>query len=251
MVELKVRLNILSKDELNDFSRDVTELEMTARRSSTAKAKVQRNTSKSRGLGIFGEGANQGQLPSAIIRKRKQSALDRKADAALGSAGNRIGKTSGLISGAGAPYARGNAFKDLQRQVSLNTKATQALQRGMSGFMQMGALSRGGAGGLLNMGMGFASKILPIAVATAIATQVFEIWKNSYGAGGVNDVRKLVLDDVSSFVGLERESAIMSGRQFFANSRTLRMGPEIQTNTENLRDGFYRTRLLRAQYGRA
>jgi hypothetical protein len=252
MVEVKVRLNIRSKEELKGLEQDVVQLEQLTRREKQATGSARKSkrdflTEEALEMGLFG-GAGRTALPSSIMKKRRKAAIDRATDAKMGSAGKAI--SSGELAQGVAPYQRGNAFKDLQKQVSINTKAMGAMQRGLGGFMQFGALSRAGSSGLLGLATGAASKILPVGIAIAVATQVFQIWKDSYGAGGVNDVRKLILDDVTSFIGTERETAILSGNQFFANTRTLKQGQWIQTNTEDLRDGFARTKLLRSKYGR-
>lgn len=243
MVEFKVKLNILSKEEFIDLQRDTMQLESLSRRQTVAKAKITKSG------GIFG-GEGQGNLPSSIIKKRRQAELSRITDASLA---NKV-KTAvdqSLVSGAGAPIQKANAFKALQKEVSINTKAMGAMQKGLGGFMQFRGLAMGGTAGLWSAGMGLVSKVLPIGIAIAVASQVFQIWKDTYGAGGINDIRKLILDDVTSVIGLERETAIISGRQFFANSRTLKMGQDYQTNTADLTDGYYRTRLLRSGYNRS
>lgn len=258
MVTVKVRLQILSKEDLKDLEQDIVKLEQLADRKQRAQTRVGRKIGgktpaippSKRGTGIFGGAEADGSLPSSIIKKRRKAAGDRRADSSLGSAGKA--KASGeLVSGAGAPAPRINAFKALQKEVSLNTKATSAMQKGMMNAGLMGGILRGGSGGLMNAGLGIASRVLPAAIAIQIGMTALQIWMDSYGAGGVNDPRKLVLNDVTSFVGLERETSILSGKQFFANSRTLKQGQEIQTNTMNMRDGFARTKLLRSSYGRS
>lgn len=236
MVEFKVKLNILSKEEFIDLQRDTMQLESLSRRQTTAKTTV------------FG-GGGEGSLPSSIIKKRRQADLSRQADAFIT---NKIkGAVDKSLSSGKAPIQKANAFKDLQKQVSQNAEATKIMQKGMQEVGLFSQITRGGAGGLGRLGLSFAKKIIPAAIAIGIAEQAFEIWAKSYGAGGVNDPRRLILDDVTSVIGLERETAIISGRQFFANSRTLKQGQDIQTNTQNMREGFYRTRLLRAGYGRS
>ncbi len=244
MVEFKVRLNILSKEEFTDLQRDTMQLESLAKRQVAAKTKAK---GKEPTGGIFG-GEGEGSLPSAIIKKRRKAELSREVES---SVVNKVkGAVDKSLSSGKAPIQKANAFKDLQKQVSRNTQATKVMQKGMQEFDLLRQIGAGGAGGLARMGLGIAKKIIPIALAIGLAEKFFEIWAKSYGAGGVNDPRKLILDDVTSVIGLERETNILSGKQFFANSRTLKQGQEIQTNTQNMRDGFYRTSLLRAAYGR-
>ncbi len=246
MVKIKVRLEILSKDELNDLENDIVRLEKLGNRKRNAESKIGRRKGKKSGI-FAGEGGEA--LPSTVLKRRRKAVLDRVADAknALSSDGKI---SSGTLTNSASPIERSNAFKKLQKQVSLNQKATRTLSKSLGLLGQGTELARGSFGGVTSIGIGLASRILPAGIIIAIAKQVMDIWIQSYGAGGVNDPRKKILNDVSSFIGLERETDIISGKQFFANSRTLKQGQEFRSNTENLRDGFARTRLLRSPYGR-
>lgn len=250
MVRLKVRVEILSKEDLNDLEQDVTRLEQLSKRKDIAGGRtISRKGQPRRGTGIFGAEGGEA-LPSSVLKKRRKAALDRRTEANVASSA-KDAISSGTLAEGTSPAPRANAFKALQKQVSLNKKASKAMQLSISQFQQFSALSRGGIGGLVNTGLGIAGKILPVGIAIGIGKMALDIWIASYGAGGVNDPRKKVLDDVSSFIGLERESDIQSGRQFFATSRTLKQGQDIRTNTQDLVDGYTRTKLLRSPYGRA
>ena len=79
MVEFKVRLNILSKEEFTDLQRDTMQLESLAKRQVAAKTKAK---GKEPTGGIFG-GEGEGSLPSAIIKKRRQAEVSRQVDSSV------------------------------------------------------------------------------------------------------------------------------------------------------------------------
>lgn len=274
MVRFKIRVEILSKADMKEIERETVTLEKTVRRQTIAKDKL--GISRKKRGGIFAEENKNDVLPSAILKQRQKGDLSRSEEQKLlkkdkdkfTTAGELsketflnnfmikagLKKKGGITNKALAkgvpPITKQNPFKALKKQVALNTKAMTAMQKGMQGFMQFGALGRGGAGGLLGMGLGLASKIIPVGIAITIAKMAIDIWVASYGAGGVNDPRKKVLNDIRSFIGIERETDIISGRQFFANSRTLGMNQETRTNTMNLMDGYTLSKLNRSGYGR-
>lgn len=248
MVQVKVRLEILSKEDLNDLEQDVVRLEQLAQRKEVAAGKASRTKRRS-GSGIFGTERGEA-LPSSVLKKRRKAAFDRRLEANVASSAKDAISSGELVSGV-SPAPRVNAFKKLQQQVSLNTKATKVIQTNFAKFSQFGGLARGGSAGLIGAGLGLAGRFLPAGIGIAIGKFALDVWIASYGAGGVNDPRKKVLDDVTSLIGIERETDIISGKQFFANSRTLKQGQDIRTNTQDLVDGYTRSKLLRSPYARA
>ena len=270
MVRYKVRVEILSKEDMKDIERETVTLERTAKRQSTAKEKLGKSRKK-RG-GIFAGENPKDTLPSALIKRREKAELSRAEESKelkkqKGAIATELSKETfinklmfktGLkkavkskqLAAGLAPIQNQSAFKKLTLQVAKQQKAMALMQKGMGGFGLASGVMRGGAGGLMGRGLALASKFFPVAVAIAIGKTALQIWMDSYGAGGVNDPRKRILDDIKSFIGIERETDILSGKQFFANSRTLKAGLEIRSNTENLRDGHARTSLLRSPYNR-
>jgi len=78
--------------------------------------------------------------------------------------------------------------------------------------------------------------------AVEVAQTVFELFKAQFGAGGIFDVRKLVLDQVKEISQLDTILRIRSGQVFFtsdAGQRLRQRAPEV-SNTRTLRDGHIR-----------
>ena len=270
MVRFQVRLEILSKEDMKDIERETVTLEKTARRQSVAKDKL--GKSRKRQGGIFAGENKKDTLPSAIIKRREKAELSRAEQSKeikrdKGAIATELSKEtfinqlmfktgikkaikSKALTAGIPPIQNQNAFKKLKAQVAKQQKSISLMQKGMGGVGLAGGIMRGGAGGLMGRGLALASKFFPVAIAIIIGKTALSIWMDSYGAGGVNDPRKKILDDIKSFIGIERETDILSGKQFFANSRTLKAGLEIRSNTENLRDGHARTSLLRSPYNR-
>lgn len=270
MVRFRVRVEILSKEDMKDIERETVTLEKTAKRQSVAKDKL--GKSRKRKGGIFAGENPKDTLPSAIIKRREKAELSRAEQSKelkrdKGAIATELSKETfinklmfktGLkkavknkaLAAGIPPIQNQNAFKKLKMQVAKQQKTIGLMQKGMGGAGLAGGIMRGGAAGIMGRGLALASKFFPIAIAIAIGKTALQIWMDSYGAGGVNDPRKRILDDIKSFIGLERETDILSGKQFFANSRTLKVGQEFRSNTMNLRDGYYRTSLLRSPYNR-
>lgn len=82
--------------------------------------------------------------------------------------------------------------------------------------------------------------------AIQVAEQVFDIIKSQFGAGGLFDVRKLVLDQVKKIAGIQTLSEIQAGIVFFTSDagQKLRQGAPQFSNTMQLRDNHRRFQLL-------
>ena len=107
----KIRLQIVSKEELKDLENDVVFLEGLSRRKETATARVKRR--RAGAGGAFGQDPNDISLPSSVLKKRKKEELTRIIKP-------KGGKLSGeLLSGVGAPIQKNVVFKNLQKKVSL------------------------------------------------------------------------------------------------------------------------------------
>ncbi len=150
---------------------------------------------------------------------------------------------SGLLSGAGAPMERSNPFKELREQVRQNTQGRSELDKKMDKTI-MGLQE---AQGILNSPFGFmmgkAKAQLPMtllkftiigAIVATVAQQVFKMVKDSFGPGGINDVRKRVLDEAQTIPDLENLIAIRNGSVFFTSDVRVRQKVAQSSNTENL-----------------
>jgi len=240
----KIRLEIVSKEELKDLENDVVFLEGLSRRKDTATARVKRR--RQGAGGAFGQDPNDVSLPSSILKKRKQEELQR----IIKPKGGKLGE--GLLAGTGAPIQKNLVFKNLVKKVS-TLEASQVKSQRVLGFaMQAIGLGRGGLGGVGQAMIGTVGKIFfPIAIATTIAAVVFKMWKASYGRGGQQDASKIQLDSAISFIGLERETSIVGGDRLFLGDTTLKQGiPKGRSNTAELRFGARQYVLRTNPYGR-
>jgi hypothetical protein len=89
----------------------------------------------------------------------------------------------------------------------------------------------------------------PAAIAVfafEVAKQVFELFKSQFGAGGLFDIRKLVLDQVRTVSTLQTLVNIQSGIVFFTSDagQRLRQGAPQFSNTMQLRENYRRFQLL-------
>jgi hypothetical protein len=235
----KLRLKILSKNDLREVERDVTKEEKLARRHDIASKKINGRTGPV--------------LPSSLTRK--EARLEK-----LGLGGGRLEQSASLAKqkvdafaagGVGAPIQKTNRFLALEKTVAKQQIITKNLSSalGKVGFLGAAAANPGQA--FASQGIAAATKFfLPAAVVVSIAQLVIDYWIKSYGKGGVNDPRKKILNDVKSLIGIDREQEILEGKLYFANSRTLKPGQEVRSNTMNLNEGYDRARIHRAPYGR-
>ncbi len=239
----KIRLEIVSKEELKDLENDVVFLEGLSRRKDTATARVKRRRQTA---GAFGQDPNNLALPSSVLKKRKQEELQR----IIKPKGGKLGE--GLLAGTGAPIQRNVAFKNLLKKVSLLEESQQKTQKVLGKGFQLLGMGQGGVGGITHALIGTVGKVFfPIAIAAAIAPMIFEIWKRSFGRGGQNDMSKTQLDSAISFIGLERETSIQGGDRLFLGNTLLKQGlPKGTSNTAELRFGARQYVLRTNPYGR-
>jgi len=233
MVVVTGNLGILSQSRLERVSSDVS--------SNTGDANIKLNDVLERVKKLE---RKEGALPRSITRKRQRE-LDRGIAGGRGEESTQKLFGEKLPSGSiGAPIKRKQAFKDLQKKVN-NIENTQnamtkifglmsPLVRGSSGFQSIG--------GLGNLLLTQAARIgLPISFITLIATKVWKQYKEQYGDGGTRDIRKLILDEDVSRIGIENENELESAANLFLSNPQLLTGlARGPSNTEKLREGLAR-----------
>ncbi len=150
---------------------------------------------------------------------------------------------SGLVGDAGAPFIRSNPFKELREQVRVNTAMTSELDKQLSKTIQGLSEAQGALASPFGFMLGKAKAALPMtllkftiigAIVATVAQQVFKMVKDSFGPGGINDVRKRVLDEASTIPDLENLIAIRNGSVFFTSDVRVRQKIAQTSNTENL-----------------
>ena len=231
-VRKNFKFRVFSEEEFKQLERDAAKFENLAKRKERAKVKL-----RQRG-GVFGEGDTTTNLPKSFVRKQDKLLLEREKTPTKGK------NTKGAI-------IREDAIDKIKKQLTEQQKDLGVLKKlfGRGPALVQGAISNpigAGIGGLTSV----IGKFLPIGIVISIAALAVDMWIKSYGKGGTNDPRKKILDDVFTLIGLEEETNILAGTTFFANSRTLFPNQEVVSNTQNLRDGERRTRLLNVGYGR-
>jgi len=185
-----------------------------------------------------------GALPRSLTRK-KQRELDRGLAGGRGNEGGQklFGDKLSSVTG-GAPFKRNQVFKNLQNKVSAleNTQNAMTKVFGLMNPLIRGASGAQSIGGLANLLLTKAASIgLPVSFITLIATKVWEQYKAQYGKGGTRDIRKLVLDEDVSRIGIENENELESGAiLFLSNPQQLTGLAQGPSNTENLREGMAR-----------
>lgn len=155
----------------------------------------------------------------------------------------RISNTS-LLSGAGAPIKKNEVFKKLSEKVGRMEKSQKAIAETVMSIQPLlaGASGLRSIGGIGSLILNQAAKIgLPIFFVTTIATKILKQYKAQYGKGGPKDIRKLVLDEDVSRIGIDNENELDSGSNLFMSYPQLLTGlPRGPSNTENLREGMAR-----------
>jgi len=155
----------------------------------------------------------------------------------------KILSESGLVSGAGAPFIRSNPFKELREQVRKNTQATSVLEKSMDKTIKGLSEAQGALSSPFGVLMGKAKAQLPMtllkftvvgAIVATVAQQVFKMVKDSFGPGGINDVRKELLDEAATIPDLQNLIAIRNGSVFFSSDTRVRQKMVQSSNTEDL-----------------
>jgi hypothetical protein len=149
---------------------------------------------------------------------------------------------SGLVQGE-APYNKSNPFKELREQVRLNTMNHAELDDKLDKTIRGLSEAQSALNSPFSFLMGKAKAQLPMTllkftiIGTIIATvaqQVIKQVKDSFGPGGINDVRKATLDEAATIPDLENLIAIRNGSVFFTSDTRVRQKIVQASNTENL-----------------
>jgi len=221
----QVRFSIFSKQEIKDLENEVMNLEKLSERKNIAEEKISKSKLEKRG-GIFAPGELEEVLPRVITKRHGNSLISRVEDSKLANSIKSKDTTSA------AAFVRSNAFKEIQKDVSLLREGQNKTQEAL------GFLTDFQGAGFTKL-MGAASKFLPVGFALSVATTVYGLIVAQFGSGGIFDIRKQELNSVKSLIGLERETDIIGGDTLFLGNPTLVQGiPKNTTsNTVNLRDG--------------
>ncbi len=221
-VEEDIDLNTISEEELEKLVGQAEKMEAAAEKAEKAKHKLQNLVAGVDPLGSpLASGAVGGIFGGAVVGRGKTIPITAE---------------SGLLSGAGAPLARGREKVVTERKLFdiLNKKESEILNKismGIGGVRDpMGFLQSGALGALARFA-------LPVGAVLTIATMIFEMIKKQFGPGGIWDIRKMVLDETSEFMDQHDLIDIDRGTIYFATTKGIHQEAPDFANTERLVDG--------------
>lgn len=225
MVEQRVRLQILSKADVDELENQVMRLENLALRKDTAQRKIRARKSKA-GSGTQFGGSLDEVLPSATLKKRSKAEIGRQADAALANAQkNRKKRGAGPV----------DEFKEIKEKEFDKLKKDLAETKNKVGDIQeavndpISLLTRA-----LTKNKAVAKIFAGTGIATLIINIVFTKVKEYFGEGGAGDVRKAVLDVVKAIPELALILDIRRGRVFFTADTRIRSSVASNSATQDL-----------------
>ena len=150
---------------------------------------------------------------------------------------------SGLVQGLAPAMRKSTPWLDLKAQVKANTENQSKLEKGLGRAIQSLLEVQAGINDPIGLLFGAAKKRLPLnlikggiigTLIIAIAQQVLEEYKNTFKPGGINDIRKMVLDEASTIPDLENLIAVRNGSVFFTSDVRVRQKVAQSSNTESL-----------------
>jgi len=193
------------------------------------------------------------------IRKRLESEA-KKADKAVdqikgaptdiqnlqpgrGGTPGKILPSSNLVKGIAPILKKSNPFKDLVAKVNKNAERQEKLEAGLDKatekIKEASDFASNPLGFLIGKGRGGIPPFLLKggiigAIIFAVGKQIFEEVKRTFGPGGVNDIRKQVLDETATIPDLENLIAIRNGSVYFTADVRVRQRVAQTSNTEDL-----------------
>ena len=231
----RIRISILSEEELKELERRVMRAETLAKRGSLATEQISRRPGrKGKTLGptgaIFGEGGEEEALPSALIKKRRKTLTDRKADADIASAIKAKDRTSAQA------FTRNQAFKELKDKVSKLDQGLQTTQKDVG--IALGAVNNPGQL-IINAFKGNKGVAKAAVIATIVAVIIGLVLSKTqafFGPGGAGRllIRKAILDESNTIQELKLLLDIRSGKVIFSSDMRVRSGLNDSAIAEGL-----------------
>lgn len=232
----RIRINILSEEELKELERRVMRAESLVKRGTLATEQIGRRPGRQgRTLGprgaIFGETVTEEEaLPSAIIKKRRKTLTERKADSDIASGIKAKDRTSAQA------FTRNQAFKELRDKVSKLDEGLKTTQKDVG--IALGAVNNPGQ--LIinafknNKGVAKASVIL--VIVTAVIGLILSKVESFFAPGGAGRllIRKAILDESATIQELKLLLDIRSGKVLFTSDMRVRSGLNDSAISEGL-----------------
>ena len=212
----RIRLNILSKDDIRELENNIVQLESLAKRKEVATRKVNEVRSrKGKTVGgpsgtIFkGTQGVEGSLPGAITKKMSKAELDRLTDAVVSNQNKSKDKSSA------APFRRGNELVDkvnsMEDKLDKTIKDVTEVEKIVGDPVAFITNLAGSKSGIIN-------KLFKITIIiTILQALILKIAKKMFGPGGILDIRKLFKDEAASINQLALLIDISQGKTFYSS----------------------------------
>jgi hypothetical protein len=228
----RVRLNILSKEDIQELENNIIKLESLAKRKEAAKAKMQEvRARRGKTVGPSGtifSGTDDEALPRDITRKRAQGDLDRSAHSKASNSAKAKDTKSAQAILKTPPFKRLLSRTDKLEMGLDETKAdllkiNHAISDPISFIQNMVGSSK------------FAVRLFKVAaVVTILHAMITGIAKQMFGPGGIFDIRKLFRDETATIIQLQHLIDIEQGRTFYSTDMRAFSHIVQNSSTENL-----------------
>lgn len=237
----KIKLQIISSEELRDLENKVVKMEGLATRADKANIKI-RNIRAKRAVGkapIQTQTEDRGGIFSTQPSIGDESDISKKLPGTLPL------KSKDTTSQQPVNFlTEWQKLKQEQLEQKYQINAMQkvvglmpAIAKGMSTPVAMEASLLGLGTRLPVIGFAFGGSL-------SFAEYIYSLVVSEYGPGGTRDRRKLVTDATLSYLGTEDDTLIFSGQQLFLGDPTTHKGVlHTSSNTQNLQDGLRRFNL--------
>jgi len=177
------------------------------------------------------------------IRRAEKIPLGRQAEVKEAKRLGVVGVTRGPLAAGVAPAPRIDPFRDLKNKVEELEGTNEKLEEGLDKVNE----SLGEVQGIVGDPIGFLTKgifgKIPSllikggiigTIVVAVGKTVFERIKATFAPGGINDIRKLTLEEAKTIPDIDNLIAIRNGSVFFSSDTRVRQKAVESSNTEAL-----------------
>ncbi len=240
-VEEDVNIRLLDPRKLDEQGRKaVAEMEKIRKRLEKEAKEATKAIEKVQGAPADIEQAERG-----VQRALAKIPLGREAEEREQKRIAPIGVTAGPLAAGVAPAGRRDPFRELRDRVDGLEDSGDRFEKQLDkATEQLGELE-----GLIANPVGFVfGKIRGVipsmlikggiigTIIVAVAGQVLEAIKSTFEPGGINDIRKLTLDEAKTIPDVDNQVAIRNGSVFFSSETRIRQRAVQNSNTESLSD---------------
>jgi len=154
-----------------------------------------------------------------------------------------IGVTPGPLAAGVAPAGRKDAFRELRDRVdgleSNDEIIEKQLEKATEALSDVEGIVANPIAFFITKVRGVVPSLLLRGgligtIIIAVTSQIFQLVKDTFKPGGINDVRKLVLEEAKTIPDIENLVAIRNGSVFFSSDTRVRQKAVETSNTEAL-----------------